>query len=67
MTEKGKRRVIWMPNELDSKAEAIRKQLGLSKSGFYRFAIVEQIKQFATAKKMSGEELPCQEPSTLPA
>lgn len=54
MAEKGKRRIIWMPNELDQKAEAARKQLGLSKSGFYRYAIVEIIKQFALKE---GEEL----------
>ena len=51
MSAKGKRRVIWMPNELYAKAEEARKQLGLSKSGFYRFAIVEIIKQFVFAKK----------------
>lgn len=53
MAEKGKRRIIWMPNELDQKAEAARKQLGLSKSGFYRYAIIEIIKQFALK---DGEE-----------
>ena len=53
MSEKGKRRIIWMPNELDKKTEAIRKQLGLSKSNFYRYAIVEIVKQFALKE---GEE-----------
>ena len=39
--EAGIRRTVWLPKELDMKAEALRKQLGLGRSGFYRFAIVE--------------------------
>jgi len=46
--EKGKRRTVWLPNKVDEKAEEIRKNLGLSKSGFYRFAIIEIIKQYQT-------------------
>ena len=40
----GIRRTVWLPKELDMKAEALRKQLGLGRSGFYRFAIVELLK-----------------------
>ena len=46
--ESGKRRTVWLPSELDKKAEEVRKALGLSKSGFYKFAIVEIVKQFQT-------------------
>jgi hypothetical protein len=46
--EKGKRRTVWLPDKLDRKAERVRKSLGLSNSGFYRFAIIEIIKQFQT-------------------
>jgi ACT domain-containing protein len=42
--ESGIRRTVWLPKELDEKAEAIRKELGLGRSGFYRFAIVELLK-----------------------
>lgn len=56
MEEAGKRRTLWMPNDLDIKAEEIRKKLGLSRSGFYRFAIIDLIKQFATTAQMKGEE-----------
>jgi hypothetical protein len=42
--ESGIRRTVWLPKELDEKAEALRKQLGLGRSGFYRFAIVELLK-----------------------
>jgi ACT domain-containing protein len=40
----GIRRTVWLPKDLDEKAEALRKQLGLGRSGFYRFAIVELLK-----------------------
>jgi ACT domain-containing protein len=43
--EAGIRRTVWLPKQLDEKAEAIRKQLGLGRSGFYRFAIVELLKE----------------------
>jgi hypothetical protein len=45
---KGKRRTVWLPDKLDRKAEKVRKALGLSNSGFYRFAIIEVVKQFQT-------------------
>jgi hypothetical protein len=47
-SKKGKRRTVWLSNRLDNKAEEIRQKLGLGRSGFYRYAVVEVIKQFAT-------------------
>jgi hypothetical protein len=41
----GIRRSFWLPKEVDTKAEKIRKTLGLRPSAFYRFAIIELIKQ----------------------
>ena len=41
----GVRRTVWLPKDLDEKAEALRKDLGLGRSGFYRFAIVELLKE----------------------
>jgi hypothetical protein len=43
---KGKRRTVWLPYDLDQKAEKARKKLGLGFSAFYRFAIIEVVKQF---------------------
>jgi hypothetical protein len=43
-SEKGKKRSLWLPLQLDIKAEEMRKMLGLGRSGFYRFCIVETIK-----------------------
>ena len=44
----GARRTVWLPKELESKVEIVRKELGLGKSAFYRFAIVEIVKQYQT-------------------
>lgn len=46
--QKGVRRTVWLPYKLDKKAEEARKNLGLGMSAFYRFAIVEVVKQFQT-------------------
>jgi hypothetical protein len=45
--KKGKRRTVWLPNELDDKAEQARKTLGLGRSGFYRYAVVEVVRDLA--------------------
>jgi ACT domain-containing protein len=44
LEESGIRRTVWLPKDLDMKAEEVRKKLGLGRSGFYRFAIVELLK-----------------------
>lgn len=56
--EKGVRRCFWLPIELEAKAEAIRKELGLGYSQFYRFAVIELIKQFAQGKQTTKEGEP---------
>ncbi len=55
----GIRRTVWLPVQLDKKAEQARLQLGLGRSAFYRFAVVEVVKQFSLR---SSEEL-CRESS----
>ncbi|MEM3640701.1 MAG: hypothetical protein QXH37_02100 [Candidatus Bathyarchaeia archaeon] len=42
--ESGVRRTVWLPIELDTKVEEARKLLGLGRSSFYRFAIIETLK-----------------------
>lgn len=49
--ETGKRRTLWLSNDLDDKAETIRKKLGLSRSGFLRYCVVEVVKDFAVAQE----------------
>lgn len=53
--ESGVRRTVWLPIELDRKVEEARKLLGLGRSGFYRFAIVETLKSIITAKQQPHE------------
>jgi hypothetical protein len=55
-SQKGIRRTVWLSNDLDAKADKVRKELGLGRSGFYRFAIVEVIKQFAVSEKQKNGE-----------
>lgn len=47
---KGRRRTMWLPSSLDQKAEQTRNKLGLGLSGFYRFAIIETIKDMEKAE-----------------
>ena len=48
--EKGTRRTVWLPTDLEERVEEVRKVLGLSKSAFYRFAVVEVVKQYQTGQ-----------------
>jgi len=48
--ERGKRRTVWLPTKLEKQVEPVRKALGLGKSAFYRFAIVEIVKQYQTGQ-----------------
>lgn len=51
LKEKGKRRTVWLPTLLDQKAELTRKRLGLGLSGFYRYAIIEIVKEMEKKEK----------------
>jgi len=51
----GTRRTVWLPTKLEKNVEKVRKELGLGKSAFYRFAIVEMVKQYQTNQfKLKG-------------
>jgi len=50
-SESGIRRTFWLPKDLDVKVEEARKILGLGRSGFYRFAVVELIKSLLTKQE----------------
>jgi hypothetical protein len=54
--ESGVRRTLWLSKELDRKVEEARKILGLGRSGFYRFAVVELLKSLITAKQQHSSE-----------
>jgi hypothetical protein len=53
----GRRRTVWLPSSLDQKAEVTRKKLGLGLSGFYRFAIIETIKDMEKGVKQHDEQV----------
>jgi len=53
--ESGVRRTFWLSKELDMKVEEARKTLGLGRSGFYRFAVVELLKTLIVAKHSSEQ------------
>ena len=42
--DKGTRAMVWLPKELGPKVEKARVVLGLGKSQFYRFCIIETLK-----------------------
>jgi len=53
--EVGVRRTFWLPKKLDEKVEEARKLLGLGRSGFYRFCIIETLKSIVTAKQLQTD------------
>lgn len=60
MEEKGVRRLVWLPTELDNVVEEVRTKLGLSKSNFYRYAIIRLLQEMSVlstkAKEMKKNE-----------
>lgn len=54
--EKGLRRTLWLSRELDAKVEEARRALGLSKSSFYKFAILEQLKSMGQLTQNKNAE-----------
>jgi len=51
--EKGVRRVVWIPLELDALIEEVRKKIGLSRSGFYRNAILRYLESLSVISSKS--------------
>lgn len=47
----GIRRTFWMQKDLDEKVEEARVRLGLGRSGFYRFCVIETLKSMLTEPK----------------
>jgi len=41
---KGVRQLVWLPKDLFELTEKTRKKLGMSKSGFYRYAIIDLLR-----------------------
>ena len=45
--EKGVRRVVWIPLELDALIEGVREKIGLSRSSFYRNAVLRYLESLS--------------------
>lgn len=48
--EQGIRRVSWLPKKLDQQIEDIRKKIGYTRSGFYRYALTRLVEQTLLSK-----------------
>ena len=46
----GKRISVWIPIELDDLVERYRKKLGISKSGFFRTAILRYLEEISKSE-----------------
>ena len=53
--EKGERRTFWVSNNLDAIIEEVRKKLGLSKSAFYRYAVVRLLEEMSILSTKAKE------------
>jgi hypothetical protein len=49
--QKGTRRTVWLPAELEAKAEEVRRALGLGRSGFYRYAVTKLVESTITKER----------------
>ena len=56
MEEKGERRTFWMQNNLDALVEETRTKLGMSKSGFYRYAVIRLLQEMSVLSTKVKED-----------
>jgi hypothetical protein len=54
--QKGTRRTVWLPAELEAKAEEVRRALGLGRSGFYRYAVTKIVESTITKDRSQNNE-----------
>jgi len=48
--KEGKRISVWIPLELDDLVDNYRKKLGISKSGFYRTAVLRYLEEISKSE-----------------
>lgn len=53
--ENGVRRLVWLPTELDNTTEEVRQRLGMSKSAFYRYAIIRLLQEMSILSTKAKE------------
>jgi hypothetical protein len=61
MEENGLRRVVWIPKKLDQEVENARKNIGYTRSGFYRYAATRLMEQMLLSKRREVKLQPWEE------
>jgi len=54
--EKGIRRAFWLHNDLDEIVEEARRKLGMSRSGFYRYALIRLLENLSILSSKAHED-----------
>ena len=55
LEETGKRQLVWLPNDLFELTEVVRKKFGMSRSGFYRYAITQLLQDLSVLSTKAKE------------
>ena len=61
ITEEGIRRVVWVPKKLDKEIEILRRKIGYTRSGFYRYALTRLLEQLLLSKRTKVQLRPWEE------
>jgi len=61
LEENGVRRVVWVPEKLDQEIENLRKKIGYTRSGFYRYAVTRLMEQMLLSKRKEVRLQPWEE------
>lgn len=57
LKEPGTRQLVWLPSNLFEITEIVRKKFGMSRSGFYRYAITHLLQQMSILATSAKEEM----------
>jgi len=60
-TERGIRRVVWIPHKLDQLIENLRCKMGYTRSGFFRYALTRYVEQILFLSQRKLQLQPWQE------
>ena len=55
--ETGTRQLVWLPNNLFVLTEIVRRKIGMSRSGFYRYAITQLLQDLSVLSARAKDEL----------
>ena len=55
--ENGTRQLVWLPMDLFELTEIVRKKWGMSRSGFYRYAITQLLQELSVLSTKAKEDM----------